>query len=67
MLAVGSTGATIDPFIFQNVEAPKHPSSFAASLAVGMSGIFASLLLGRLHWRANTKKAEMTEEEVRQK
>jgi hypothetical protein len=67
MLAVGSTGGLIGTNIFLNNEAPRYPTGFGVSLAVGVSGLFTSLGLEFAYYMENKNKASMTEEEVRAK
>ncbi|SCO84588.1 related to putative tartrate transporter [Fusarium oxysporum] len=67
LVCVGNIGGLIGSYIYLEREAPRYPTGYGTSLAFGLAGVVAVLLLETLLKRGNAKKAKMTEEEVRQR
>ncbi|QGI77157.1 unnamed protein product [Fusarium fujikuroi] len=67
LVCVGNIGGLIGSYIYLAREAPRYPTGYGTSLAFGLAGVVAVLLLETLLKRGNAKKAKMTEEEIRQR
>ncbi|KAG5655126.1 hypothetical protein KAF25_001899 [Fusarium avenaceum] len=66
LVCVGNIGGLIGSYIYLEREAPRYPVGYGTSLAFGLAGIVAVVLLETLLKRGNAKKAKMTPEEIRQ-
>lgn len=62
---VGNLGSILGSFMYLESEAPKYPTGFGMSLALGTAGVVSSLLLELSFKRSNDKRDRMSEEEVR--
>ncbi|ESU10106.1 hypothetical protein FGSG_03161 [Fusarium graminearum PH-1] len=67
LVCVGNIGGLIGSYIYLEREAPRYPVGYGTSLAFGLAGIVAVVLLETLLKRGNAKKAKMTEQEIRQR
>lgn len=67
LVCVGNIGGLIGSYIYLEREAPRYPVGYGTSLAFGLAGIVAVILLETLLKRANVEKSKITEEEVRQR
>jgi MFS family permease len=67
MNCVGNIGGIVGSFMFIETEKPKYYTGFGLGLALGVSGLLVSFVLEYSYKRANKKKAEVPEHEVRAK
>lgn len=62
---VGNLGSILGSFMYLETEAPRYPTGFGLSLALGAAGLVLPLLLEWSFVRANARKAGLAESEVR--
>ncbi|KAK5164615.1 uncharacterized protein LTR77_009821 [Saxophila tyrrhenica] len=67
MIAVGNCGGLPGSFIFLDREAPKYPTGFDSSLSFAAAGMVAAILLEFSYRSHNTRYAQVTEEEAKEK
>lgn len=67
LVCVGNIGGLIGSYIYLDREAPRYPTGYGTSLAFGLAGIMAATLLEFLLKRDNAKKAQMSEDEIRER
>ncbi|KAF4470295.1 hypothetical protein FALBO_2811 [Fusarium albosuccineum] len=67
LVCVGNIGGLIGSYIYLEREQPRYPTGYGTSLAFGLAGIIAVCLLEFLLKRDNAKKAQMSEDEVRER
>lgn len=65
MSTVGNFGSILGSFMYLETEAPRYPTGFGLSLALGAAGLVLPLVLEWSYMRANARKASMTESEVK--
>jgi MFS family permease len=66
-ICVGNIGGVIGSYMYLESEKPKYYTGFGLSLAFGASGFIVSFLLELSYKWGNTKKARLSEDEVRAK
>jgi MFS family permease len=66
-ICVGNIGGVIGSYMYLESEKPKYYTGFGLSLAFGATGFIVSFLLELSYKWGNTKKARMSEDEVRAK
>ncbi|KAF1848174.1 MFS general substrate transporter [Cucurbitaria berberidis CBS 394.84] len=66
-ICVGNIGGVIGSYMYLEAEKPKYYTGFGLSLAFGASGFIVAFLLELSYKWGNTKKAKMSEDEVRAK
>lgn len=62
---VGNLGSILGSFMYMDSESPRFPTGFGLSLALGGSGLLLALFLEWGYKRANARKDDMSEVEVR--
>lgn len=62
---IGNLGSILGSFMYLESEAPRYPTGFGISLALGAAGLVCSLVLELSFKRDNDRRARMSEEEVR--
>ena len=67
MMGFGNIGGLIGSYIYMDREKPRYPTGYGTSMAFGALGVACSLGLEFAFWTLNKKKAQWTEEEVREK
>lgn len=66
LVCFGNVGGLIGSYIYLDREAPRYPTGYGTSLAFALAGVIAATLLEFLLKRENAKRAQMTEEEIRE-
>lgn len=64
---MGNCGGFAGSFIFINEEAPRYQTGYGSVLGFATAGVAAAFTLEFLYWRHNTRNAQVTEEEAREK
>ena len=65
LVCFGNIGGLIGSYIYVDHEAPRYPTGYGTSLAFASAGAIAATVLEFLLKRDNSRKAQITEEEVR--
>lgn len=66
-ICVGNIGGVVGSYMYLESEKPKYYTGFGLSLAFGATGFIISFLLELSYKWGNTKKAKLSEDEVRAK
>jgi hypothetical protein len=64
-ICVGNVGGVVGSYMYLESEKPKYYTGFGLSLAFGATGFIVSFLLEMSYKWGNTKKAKLSEDEVR--
>ncbi|KAM0517412.1 hypothetical protein ACHAPE_004943 [Trichoderma viride] len=67
LVCVGNIGGLIGSYIYLEKEAPRYTTGYGTSLAFGLAGIVSASLLEFLLRRSNKNKAQISEEELRER
>lgn len=67
MTTLGDCGGLIGSFIFLEMEKPKYPTGFGASMAFAAAGLAFSLTLEFLYWTSNKRNEKLSDTEIRER
>lgn len=65
--SVANLGGIVSSYIFIASEAPAYPTGFGTSLAFGVTGMLATVILDVIYSRVNKKRDQVSEDEVRER
>jgi hypothetical protein len=67
LICMGNVGGLIGSFIYKESEAPRYVTGYGNSFAFASAGIVGCLVLEFVLFKLNKRKAQFTEEEIRER